>query len=239
MQSIHFLKYYKSFFITIGVLQLVALISVVFIFKCNLLLLSMSKGFCLNSVLLIFFGLASIVFPFVIVSLALSKDTLGKIKRRMSSIWAASFCAFLLIMLIMVTFSKDRIERIKMTSYELASDTLYIDMADNANSFLESSINLGNMKAYKDSLGLHYNGVSLVKKPSSDNLLHIERKVVSRGLNKIDAQASSRTAINHFNFWKNRIKINPFIMIPKKENFQYQKIQYTIYVPDGKTVIES
>ncbi|MBK9734824.1 MAG: PspC domain-containing protein [Saprospiraceae bacterium] len=72
---------------------------------------------------------------------------------------------------------------------------------------------------------------------SKDALIHIEKNISSRGSNDQEAQANALYISNDVKVEGNEIKISKFILIPKNKKFRNQKIDYVVYIPEGKNVI--
>ncbi len=72
---------------------------------------------------------------------------------------------------------------------------------------------------------------------SNDRMVHIEKKVSSKGSDNTNATENSTFITNDIKVEGNSISISKFMEIPKGKKFRNQEIEYTIYIPEGKTVI--
>jgi len=97
-------------------------------------------------------------------------------------------------------------------------------------------INLGNFFLDNDDKW-SIRDVKLKVEKSADGLVHIEKKVSSQGSDNNDAKENSRIVSNDISVEGSTISISKFMNIPKGKKFRNQQIEYTIYIPEGKTVV--
>ncbi|MBL0023934.1 MAG: PspC domain-containing protein [Saprospiraceae bacterium] len=79
--------------------------------------------------------------------------------------------------------------------------------------------------------------VNLKVEKSKDNLVHIEKRISSRGEAQKDAQQNTLYVGNDVQVNGNEIQISKYLTIPKNRKFRNQSIDYTIYIPEGKNII--
>lgn len=72
---------------------------------------------------------------------------------------------------------------------------------------------------------------------SNDGLIHIEKKVSSQGSDNNNAKENSTIVSNDIKVEGNTISISKFMHIPKGKKFRNPDIEYTIFIPAGKTLI--
>jgi hypothetical protein len=236
MQSNNFRR--SIMFFAIGIIQIVFSILIWQSFKANLLPLLISNGFNIISITLITFIAIGILTPFVAFLVSLTKT--GNINRKIPKIkmvWLTSIFITSIFSLGMITKTMDSAEKTLTIDLETKSNVLVINTEKtpitNAEYSLELSNNLG---VIRHPLGLYYSGVSFETKKSTTNKAYLEKKITSRGKNKMEARASIRAAINHFMINENKISFSDKILIPNGNEFNYQKVKYTLYVPEGMEV---
>ncbi|MBC7884440.1 MAG: DUF2807 domain-containing protein, partial [Saprospiraceae bacterium] len=71
---------------------------------------------------------------------------------------------------------------------------------------------------------------------SKDALVHIEKRISSRGTDSKEAQKNSLFVTNEVQVVGSEIKISKFLLIPKDKKFRNQQIDYVIYIPEGKSI---
>ena len=72
---------------------------------------------------------------------------------------------------------------------------------------------------------------------SKDALVHIEKKISSRGQELTDAQQNTLFVGNDLKVNGSEISISKYLTIPKDRKYRNQGIDYTIYIPEGKNII--
>jgi phage shock protein PspC (stress-responsive transcriptional regulator) len=122
-----------------------------------------------------------------------------------------------------------------ITDHNIENKEIVITMPEE-NSDYAIGINLGGFFVNNDDKW-SIRDVKFKVEKSADGLVHIEKKVSSKGADNIDAQVNSTIVSNDLKVEGNTISISKFMHIPKGKKYRNQEIEYTIYVPEGKTVI--
>lgn len=79
--------------------------------------------------------------------------------------------------------------------------------------------------------------VNIKVERSEDGLVHIVKKLSSRGTTESEAQTNSSYVGNDVNIKDNVISISKYMTIPKGQKYRAQQLEYTILVPDGKNIV--
>jgi hypothetical protein len=238
MQSI-FTKSNKSFlFLFIGIFQLFCLIMVWQVFNKNLIPLVVFSGVNFYTFIIISFIVIAIMSPFLLSLVSVINEFRWKTTYlRLSRIWL--FSIFGISLFTLITISKTINSAQKTTKMELIdkSETLYINIENEKIYDAQASFSVSeDLQAIKHKNGLYYTGISFETKKTKIEQAYLEKKILSRGKNKQDAINSTRTAVNHVSINKNVISYSNKILIPEGNDYQYQKIKYTLYVPEGTKV---
>lgn len=122
-----------------------------------------------------------------------------------------------------------------MMDYNIENKEIIITMPEE-NSDHSFGVHLGNLFVNNDE-NWSIRDVKFKVEKSADNLVHIEKTVNSKGSDNNDAQVNSTMVSNDLKVEGNTISISKFINIPKDKKFRNQEIEYTIYIPEGKTVV--
>lgn len=72
---------------------------------------------------------------------------------------------------------------------------------------------------------------------SQDGLVHIVKKLSSRGTTESEALSNSSYVGNEVSVKDNVISISKYMTIPKGQKYRAQQLEYTILVPDGKNIV--
>lgn len=122
-----------------------------------------------------------------------------------------------------------------MMDYNIENKEIIITMPEE-NSDHSFGVHLGNLFVNNDE-NWSIRDVKFKVEKSADNLVHIEKTVNSKGSDNNDAQVNSTMVSNDLKVEGNTISISKFMNIPKDKKFRNQEIEYTIYIPEGKTVV--
>lgn len=122
-----------------------------------------------------------------------------------------------------------------MMDYNIENKEIIITMPEE-NSDHSFGVHLGNLFVNNDE-NWSIRDVKFKVEKSADNLVHIEKTVNSKGSDNNDAQVNTTMVSNDLKVEGNTISISKFMNIPKDKKFRNQEIEYTIYIPEGKTVV--
>lgn len=122
-----------------------------------------------------------------------------------------------------------------MMDYNIENKEIIITMPEE-NSDHSFGVHLGNLFVNNDE-NWSIRDVKFKVEKSADNLVHIEKTVNSKGSDNNDAQVNSTMVSNDLKVEGNTISISKFMNIPKDKKFRNQEIEYTIFIPEGKTVV--
>lgn len=122
-----------------------------------------------------------------------------------------------------------------MMDYNIENKEIIITMPEE-NSDHSFGVHLGNLFVNNDE-NWSIRDVKFKVEKSADNLVHIEKTVNSKGSDNNDALVNTTMVSNDLKVEGNTISISKFMNIPKDKKFRNQEIEYTIYIPEGKTVV--
>lgn len=122
-----------------------------------------------------------------------------------------------------------------MMDYNIENKEIIITMPEE-NSDHSFGVHLGNLFVNNDE-NWSIRDVKFKVEKSADNLVHIEKTVNSKGSDNNDAQVNTTMVSNDLKVEGNTISISKFMNIPKDKKFRNQEIEYTIFIPEGKTVV--
>jgi len=78
--------------------------------------------------------------------------------------------------------------------------------------------------------------VTIKVEKSKDGLVHIEKRITSRGSDITEAQQNSLFINNDLKVNGNEISISKFLTIPRKSKYRNQSLDYVIFIPEGKNI---
>ena len=197
-----------------------------------------------NSSLLSYLGIGSLLLvvgiPILSIMLLISRMAFKyrvhkTVKFTYRTIWIV---ALVLLMGVGMTTIKDYAmshTSTSVTDYNIENKEIIITMPEE-NSDHSFGVHLGNLFVNNDE-NWSIRDVKFKVEKSADGLVHIEKKVSSKGSDNKNAQENSILASNDLKVEGNTISISKFMHIPKGKKFRNQEIEYTIYIPEGKTVI--
>ncbi len=97
-------------------------------------------------------------------------------------------------------------------------------------------IHLGNFITEKDDKWA-IRDVNISVEKSKDALVHISKRITSRGADASEAQENALFIANDLVVEGNQISISKYLTFPKNKRFRNQSLDYTIYIPEGKDIV--
>lgn len=151
--------------------------------------------------------------------------------------WTVWFLSIMIASFGIVSTVKDyssHYEQKIVNDYNIEAQDIYITMPEE-NVDHSFGVHLGKFITEKDD-NWAFRDVNFKVEKSSDQKVHIEKIVKSRGPSSAIAQKNIEYIGNDISVNGNQISISKYITFPKSQKYRNQSIDYVIYIPDGKTV---
>jgi len=122
-----------------------------------------------------------------------------------------------------------------VSNYDISDQDIKIVMPEE-NLDHAFGVHLDKMFTHKGNL-LAVRDVRVKIEKSKDATVHIEKFISSRGDEMDIAQQNTQFVGNEIKVTGNEISISKYLTIPQNRKYRNQKVEYIIYVPEGKNII--
>jgi phage shock protein PspC (stress-responsive transcriptional regulator) len=121
------------------------------------------------------------------------------------------------------------------SDHRLIGNQVIIDVPDYEDEERDFGVFLGNVQLDGETLKIE--DIELNVEQSQDSLLHISREVSARGQSREEAGQRASRILHSYEVTDSTIRLDPFLEIPQTDKYRGQKIEYTLYIPEGKTIV--
>jgi hypothetical protein len=187
----------------------------------------------LSSVLLFLVVAIPTIFAVLILIRFLTKYSAPRnIRRSLGGLWLFSACAAVLFGLSMGKAMSVEEQYTESTIIETAKDTVIVDV--NPNPYSSSWRRFDNLFIGEE--GLYLDRASFGFKKSPDGQFRVERVLSARGKSVKAAKRNLNAIVAELEIRNNHLSLNDFVFLPKRSKVRDQRVNYIIYIPEGKYV---
>ncbi len=149
-------------------------------------------------------------------------------------VWFAALVAASIVASKTVQEFQSYSETTSTSEHRLTGNELVIDVPETEDGEGEFGVYLGG--AHMDGDKFKVDDVHFIIEKSKDSLLHITKEISARGRNRGEAELRASNILHSLEVKDSVITLQPFLEIPQTDKYRAQKVEYTFYIPENKTI---